>query len=245
MECNFTHSHYLQVLKKAKKEYSIGPVKDFKKIKKNKKHIILRHDVDVSLDIAYDLAKKEANLGLFSTYFILLHSPYYNALDENSFEKIQKISKLGHEIGLHYDVSFLKKYGGGVLKNLKDEMNILSKIIGTEVISIAQHDPTYSSKLKTNERDIFLDVKNKDLNKNLIYLSDSVQNWRSGCMCQYIGKVDGIHILTHPIWWSETGFNKKQILDNFVSKKNKALTNRIAISKIFYKKYLSDIKKGI
>ena len=221
MKCNFSYNHYFEVLKKAKKEYSIVQVKDYKKIKKNKKHIILRHDVDVSLDVAYQLAKKEANHEIFSTYFILLHSPYYNALDENSFEKIQKISKLGHEIGLHYDVSFLKKYGGSVLKNLKEEISILSKITHKDVKSIAQHDPTYSSKLKTNEKGVFLDVKSKDLNKNLEYLSDSVQNWRSGCMCQHVGKVDGLHILTHPIWWSEKSFNKKQILDKFVTEKNK------------------------
>ena len=163
MKCNFSYKHYFEVLKNAKKEYAIGPVRDYKKLKKNKKYIILRHDIDISLDHAIKIAKKEAKYGIFSTYFILLHSPYYNASDENSFEKIRKISNLGHEIGLHYDVTFLEKNSGSIVKNLNDEVNILSKISNTKITSIAQHDPTYSPKLNNKALVDFLDVKDKTL----------------------------------------------------------------------------------
>lgn len=241
MECNFSHKHYFKVLKDAKKQYFIGPIRDFKKLKKNKKYIILRHDVDVSIDQAFEIAEKEASYGIFSTYFILLHSPYYNALDENSYQKIQKISNLGHEIGLHYDVSFLKKNRGNIIKNLKEEASILSKISNTNVTSIAQHDPSHSPKLENKTISNFLDVKNKDLNQDLKYLSDSVQNWRSGCMCQHIGKVDRLQILTHPIWWSDKNYKKEQILDMFINHNKKSLIKKFEKSKKLYKKYLNKV----
>jgi hypothetical protein len=238
MECNFSYKHYFEVLKKAKKEYAIGPVRDFKKLKKNKKYIILRHDIDVSLDQAVKIAEKEASYKIFSTYFILLHSPYYNAFDENSYEKICKISDLGHEIGLHYDISFLKKYSGSIINNIKDEADILSKISNSKITSIAQHDPTYSPKLNEKVLIKFLDVKDKKLNQDLKYLSDSVQNWRSGCMCQHIGKVDKLQILTHPIWWSNENYKKEKILELFVNQNKKSLTKKIDNANKFYDKYL-------
>lgn len=241
MECNFSHKHYCETLIHAKKEYAIGPVRDFKKLKKNQKCIILRHDVDVSMDQAYEIAKKEAKYGLCSTYFILFHSPYYNAFDENSFDKIQKISSLGHEIGLHYDVKFLTKISGNLLDNLKQEISILAKISNSKITSIAQHDPTYSPKLSSNVSRNFLDVNNFEFNHGLAYISDSVQNWRLGCMCQHVGKEDKLQILTHPIWWSRTGIRREQIWKNFVDQRKMFFDKRINQAEKFYKKYLNEI----
>ena len=50
----------------------------------------LRHDVDISLKKALEMAEVEATRKLHSTYYILLSSPYYNALSPENLEKISK-----------------------------------------------------------------------------------------------------------------------------------------------------------
>ncbi len=52
-----------------------------------KRYLILRHDVDFSVDRALELAKIENNYGISSTYFFLLHSDFYNIFEKDSFNK--------------------------------------------------------------------------------------------------------------------------------------------------------------
>lgn len=59
-ECNFSYKHYIDVLESAKTKYSIGTVNEFSILKEKKSFIILRHDVDMSLDHAFKIAEMEA-----------------------------------------------------------------------------------------------------------------------------------------------------------------------------------------
>ena len=93
-----------------KKEFTIGTIGEYEKLRKSKKFLILRHDVDFSLDYALKLAKKEAKNEIKSTYFILLHGEYYNPFDKKNTKIIKEISNLGHEIGLHYDTDFFQNH---------------------------------------------------------------------------------------------------------------------------------------
>ena len=96
--CNFSFDHYFEVLDYAKKSFHIGPIKDFYKLQKKNKFLVVRHDVDFSLDKALEMAELEAKQNISATYFILLHSQYYNALSEQNIKKIKKFIKLEHEI---------------------------------------------------------------------------------------------------------------------------------------------------
>jgi len=65
--------------------------------------VILRHDVDYSLEKALELARFEKSIGIQSTYFLLLSSDLYNIASKKSLNYINEIIGLGHEIGLHFD----------------------------------------------------------------------------------------------------------------------------------------------
>lgn len=201
--CNFSYKHYFEVLDYAKKKYQIGPIRKISKFKDKGRFILLRHDIDFSLEYALELAKAEVNHGLKSTYFVLLHSPFYNALSKNGISSIRKISKLGHEIGLHYDTSFFPFSEKAQVQQLRFEAKILSKIVGKEVSSIAQHNVTISPRVNKKILKDFKDIRLSSDFNSVTYLSDSLQNWRNGCMCNHVGKVDKLQILTHPIWWSK------------------------------------------
>ena len=54
------------------KGYKFISFKDFEKNKHQEKICILRHDIDLSLDLAFEMAEYEYELNIKSTYFILL-----------------------------------------------------------------------------------------------------------------------------------------------------------------------------
>ena len=150
---------------------------------KTKKIILLRHDVDVSLDYALKMAKLEYEHGLKATYFVLLHGEYYNALSQSSQIKIKEIFDLGHEIGLHYDTSFLSKDDKNAILQIKQESEILSNLIGKKIKSIAQHNPSISTSLNFESNSEFINPRSVDIVKEIVYISDSGHYWREGCMC--------------------------------------------------------------
>ncbi len=72
---------------------------------------------------ALRLAQLEHQAGVVSTYFIYPHSLFYNLLSRSIVDMVKEISKLGHDIGLHFDPKFYK------ILTLK---LIILKIISTE-----------------------------------------------------------------------------------------------------------------
>lgn len=104
---NFTYQAYATIILTIKKYNYIFT--DYSTCDNHKKSVILRHDIDTSLDKAVQLAKLEAELGVKSTYFVLLSSEFYNVMAKESREKIKEIQTAGHEIGLHFDELNYKK----------------------------------------------------------------------------------------------------------------------------------------
>lgn len=239
--CNFSFKHYFEVLKYAKKNYLLGTISEFSRIKTKKKFILLRHDVDFSLDHALVFAQKEAKEKIFSTYFILLSSPFYNALSDDGIEKIQKISRLGHEIGLHYDTNILTKIKSNVQSHMNIESKLLSNITGKKVVSIAQHNPIITHSLKSKIDSNFIDARKSIITKTTTFLSDSLQNWRQGCMCKHVNKIDKLQISTHPIWWSKDPISAKKAMNKIEDFHMKKVHNEFSLMK----RKQSDYRKKI
>ena len=77
--------------------------------------------------------------------------------------------------------------------------------------------------------------------KNVYYISDSVQNWRRGCMCQHIDKNFNFQILTHPIWWNKISKTREELLNDFLKSEIQKLNDTVANNKIIYKYYFVKI----
>ena len=95
---DFTEKHYVTLIKLAKKKYLFEPFTT----KTDEPHVLWRHDIDSSVHRALKLAKIEKKLGVKSTYFLRLHSEWYNLFEKEVYDKINDIIKLGHYIGLHF-----------------------------------------------------------------------------------------------------------------------------------------------
>src|SRR5262245_39873765 len=77
----------------------------FAEVSSAARHLIIRHDVDFSLDAAAAMAELEHARGIRATYFVLLRTEFYNPLSDAGLASLQRIASLGHAIGLHFDAA--------------------------------------------------------------------------------------------------------------------------------------------
>jgi biotin carboxylase len=63
--------------------------------------LLLRHDVDLSLEAAVRMGQVEAELGAQATYFLMTESVFYNLGSAVGRAAIEELRGLGHCVGLH------------------------------------------------------------------------------------------------------------------------------------------------
>ena len=228
MKCQFSISHYEDCIDKALElGYKIGPVCDWTILNESTKFILLRHDVDFSLQCAFQLALVESRLKVRSTYYVMLQSDYYNALSSVNVKIIKAISDLGHEIGYHPNSLIM----------LEDEELLLEKIIKKPVRSYAHHFPLVSPQPKFQRH--YLDARSKNIEIDK-YISDSCRNWREGCMCKNF-KYNKIQILTHPEWWTVGGYSRDEAIFNIQNILLRDVEENMAKFTIQIKPYLENL----
>lgn len=188
-----------------------------------KRCVILRHDIDNDIEKALKLAEIENAEGIFSTYFVLLTSDFYNVFSGKNGRMIKRISGLGHEIGLHFDEV---RYPGSTLDELKEhigrEAHILSLAADADVKSVSMHRPSK----EVLEADLLIpgmiNSYSQTFFRQFKYLSDSRRHWREPveeiiCSEQY----EKLHVLTHAFWYNETEKNINESVKAYVNRANK------------------------
>ena len=190
------------------------PIIDFSEVNKTtKKFCVLRHDIEFSIDRAYELAKVEKELGVTSTYTVQVRNNTYNALSEKNIDLVHKIKDLGHHIGLHQnpplmDLDKLKTY-------VSTYIQMLEYYYGFDVDRFAFHRPKkeylkeyfkIDGKINCYDKKFFHYFEEKPDKLDVLYLSDSNHNWKFGYPLDFdFSKVDNLQLLTHPYSWTENG----------------------------------------
>ena len=210
---SFTYDGYVALLEYIQKKYEII---SFDQINDNKTpYIILRHDVDASLSDAFKMAELEAEMNITSTYFFLFSCRYYNLLEKDAFQAITKISDLGHEIGLHYDVSVYDLYPIKSNEALENEIMLLQRLLNRQVKSISMHNPSIMAKddpFKSASKYI----NAYDYNLFDLYVSESCRVWHINDLKKLLSyKYDKIQLVIHPLLWREKTVDRKDVLDEF------------------------------
>ncbi len=119
------------MLQAAKEKYYFRTYTDYSE---NENFILWRHDIDHSVHNALELAKIESKEGICATYFIHLHNEFYNFLEKDIFALIKNIQKLGHEIGLHFDIHFFNINNKDELKSaLESEKEIINRLFDVDI----------------------------------------------------------------------------------------------------------------
>jgi len=172
---------------------------------------LLRHDIDVDLSAAFEMAKIEHDLGVSSTYFLMLRSPVYNLMARHNHALVKSILDLGHSIGLHYDQGFDQLRGLTSTQTtalLEGEAQWLEQQFSCPVAAVSFHQPSSAvlqGKISTGNR---VNTYDRDRLAGFEYFSDSNRNFSllsesNSCIRDVFEAraPQNLQILIHPMWW--------------------------------------------
>jgi hypothetical protein len=183
MSCSFDLGHYRELLQAAHAggyrfvPFGEGPTPG---------DLFLRHDVDLSLPAAVEMAELESELGTQATYFLMTESVFYNLASKEGVAALTRLRELGHAVGLHavYPNPALDDRFDPVVSWHNPAPGVMSDPIPRATNAYAQ--PFFTPET---------------------YRSDSNQHWRSGCPHDELpaGAFPWLQLLVHPEIWVYPG----------------------------------------
>lgn len=221
MGMSFTYKAYCDMIELLRKNnYSVAGYHDDIN---TKRCVILRHDVDTSLDKAVEMAEVEAEIGVKSNYFILLTTDFYNAASLRGQQSVRHILELGHKVGLHFDETLYKEYDLDALSAaVLREADILSHICRCEISTVSMHRPSQNMLDHDFKVPGMINVYGKTFFRDFKYVSDSRRNWREPVLDVIAsGNYDKLHILTHPFWYGNHESDIHDTVEQFVNRANR------------------------
>ena len=190
MSCRFDLDHYAELLGGAK---AGGYRFAFFDHEPETGDLLLRHDVDLSLAAALELAELEAGAGARATYFLMARSVFYNLASAEGERALARLRELGHAVGLHAVHPHL---------DLDERFDPV----------VAWHNP--EPEFMREPLDGAVNVMSEPFFDPDHYRSDSNQHWRSGCPHDQLaaGEFDWLQLLTHPEIWAYPGSTMRETM---------------------------------
>jgi hypothetical protein len=211
----FSYEEYKEIIQNIK---ATGLYCDYRKALARERYIIMRHDVEYSVERAHALSRVEDSLDFTANYFFQWTNNSYNILSRRNTEMIRDMNERGHRIGLHFALNGLTDMEQ-VRKQIIKEMNILNEMFGFELRQFSIHRPSQSI-LRANiklpgiinayQDEFFTFSENAatDSQLKVKYLSDSNHIWRYGYPdAETLNGYGKIQILTHPFGWTKKGYD--------------------------------------
>ncbi len=197
--CDFSLDHYRELLEAAKAGgyrfagFDRPPERG---------DLIVRHDVDLSLDAAIQMAEVEADAGVWSTWFLMTRSVFYNLLSEEGERALARLRELGgrvahHAVWPHVDLD--ERFEPVVAWHNPDRAYQADPIAGAVN---AMSPPFVSGHFR----------------------SDSNQNWRfrdrpghcpHGELAR--GELEWLHVNVHPEIWVYHGTTMRETMEAFLA----------------------------
>jgi len=228
MERDFTLTKYRKLCEVLLASgYTPTTVRDYLRGSTDNNIVILRHDVDVSAKKALRMAEAENTLGVRSTYYFRMIPKVFEP------DVIRRISRMGHEVGYHYEV--LDKTNGNVEKAIKlfdDELTEFRKVCDVKTMVMHGNPLTSWDNRTLWEKKSFKDYGilgetylSIDYSK-IYYFTDTGRSWNSrfslkdstriknpymkqmSCTDDLINQIktkelDNLCINTHPKRWND------------------------------------------
>ncbi|MGH3102756.1 MAG: hypothetical protein ACRDN6_01490 [Gaiellaceae bacterium] len=161
---------------------------------------LLRHDVDSDPSAALALAEIEVELGVRSTYFLMLRSPVYNLFARESHALVREIAALGHAVGLHYDPAHAPEAGRTHTEQIELERRFLEEVFDLPFGAVAFHQPSLAP--GSFEIEVSGAVKANFL-PGYHFVADPNQS--EAVLAAYeifrTGDPARMQLLVHPMWW--------------------------------------------
>jgi len=194
VSCRFDLAHYRELLEAAKSggyrfaSFDVPPASG---------DLLLRHDVDLSLEAAVVMAEVEAEAGASSTWFLMTRSAFYNLDSAAGSSAVTRLRSLGGRIAHHAvwpDVDLDERF--------------------EPVVAWHNPEPEYMSEPVPNAENVmaapWFDPGH--------YRSDSNQHWRHGCPHEALarGEFEWLQLLIHPEIWVYDGETMGETMRSFL-----------------------------
>jgi hypothetical protein len=215
---DFTEEHYQTLLDLAAASYEFEPFGTVS----DRRHVLWRHDVDFSVHRAVALAELEHKAGLKSTFFLLLHSEFYNILERRVLDLARQLPLMGHWVGLHFDVGF---YGPSVSASELEghasrERRQLEDLIDAPIDCCSFHNPELTGAMALDGDGIagMTNAYGAGIRDRYRYVSDSNGYWRFHRLADVISEApERLHVLTHPGWWQREAMTPHARVERCIS----------------------------
>jgi hypothetical protein len=210
MTCRFDVGHYRELLDAAHRG---GYRFRFFDNEPRPGDLFLRHDVDLVLDAALELAELEADAGAHATYFLMTESVFYNLESHEGRAALDRLRELGHRVGLHavWPRADLDSRFDPVVAWHNPDPEFMSKPLETAVNVMAP--PWFSPET---------------------YRSDSNQHWRNGCPHEALaeGRFPWLQLLTHPEIWVYSGETMRETMLSMLDRERERRLAQLAADRI-------------
>lgn len=175
--------------------------------------LLLRHDVDLSLDEAVKIAEIDASEGWRATVFVLVATEFYNLFSYQGRASIQRMKSLGHEIGLHFDGSVYNdgKPPADFTPRLEAAANreceVLEDLVGSSIRVLSFHRPRHS-KWVLRRPGLFagrLNAYAPEFMGDIAYVADSAGYWSEGHPFDHTAfrERSAMQVNMHPYLWTQ------------------------------------------
>ncbi|MGH3144624.1 MAG: hypothetical protein ACRDTR_02370, partial [Rubrobacter sp.] len=157
----------------------------------------------------------------------------YNVFSKDGSDIVSQILDLGHHLGLHFDCAAYPASLAveDLARACSHEVGMLEHWFGKPVSTVSYHrpdarvlagDPAISAPLPHTYMDLF--------RNRIRYVSDSAGRWGSGSptTSDEFGSGLPLHVLVHPIWWTEQPVSAYETLLQLVDQKTELLERSIA-----------------
>lgn len=227
----FSFEDYKEIIESIKKS---GKQADFHHAKSMDEYVIMRHDVEFSVDRAYALSKLELSMDFTSTYFFQWTNNSYNILSRRNMDMIKDMHERGQQIGLHFALSGLTDMEE-IKKKIQLEIRVLNEMLGFKIDQFSFHRPS-ADVLRENiklpgiinayqdEFFTFAEKVTEDTPVEVKYISDAQHRWNYGLPdYETIMKYKKVQILTHPYSWTRTGYSNAENFRTLIEERNMEL----------------------
>ncbi len=231
----FSFNDYKEIIRIIK---STDRYMDYHKALTSDKFILMRHDVEYSVERAYELAKVESSMDFTSTFFFQWTNNSYNILSRKNKDLIKDMHERGHTIGLHFALNGMTDMEQ-IRKQIAKEMEILNSMFEFKIDTFSIHRPS-KDVLRENiklpgiinayQDEFFTFAENVTENTpvSVKYLSDANHIWRYGYPDEKnILENDKVQILTHPFAWCKQGYDNFDNYKSLIREKYIELVNSV------------------
>ena len=210
MSCDFSLAHYRELLEAAK----AGGYR-FAGFERPPEagDLLLRHDVDLSLEAAVAMAEVEAEAGAWSTWFLMTRSNFYNLDSAVGEQTIARLRELGGRVAHHAvwpAIDLDERFVPVVAWHNPDPEYMTAPVEGAvNVMTAPWFDPDH-------------------------YRSDSNQHWRHGCPHEQLaaGDFEWLQLLTHPEIWAFDGATMGETMRSFLDADRSARLEHLRADRI-------------